>query len=287
VLDLEGGGCGGFYRVRNRGKQVNRDAIINRGEKFQVIADLVEVKHGTLKPGSDLGTIIVADFHFVPKRSRRYKGAIIKFTFTSDDPQVEVSVERIAPHDCWTKHPTIRDDSFSWTLKPAVDAPGIGEISFGEICSSETRIKTFHTMVDGTIRLEIRDSGGKDTAQWVLGENEAQSTGIARSLRVAMVVKLAISPGRITTSLPNFSATVEAVADVPFCSQGWIEEQVETMKNKSPMDEPVNFQHGVDLESDLFKFSKTKLLDEDLTKVMAMDLYNRFEDLNKAVQEIA
>jgi hypothetical protein len=290
VLDLDGDGPGGFYRVRNRKGQINREAIINRGEKFQVMADLVEVTHGTLnvKPDGTAGddaALLVADFHFVPKRGRRYKGATVKFIFTSADPLVEVSVEKIAPYGCWTKNPTTRDDKFSWSLKPSVEPPGVGGISVGEVSSSQGQTKTFHTFVDGTMRMETRDEGGKDTAQWVLSENEAQSTGIARSFRVAILVKLAIDPKRKTTEPIKFSATVEAIADVPFTSLGWVEEKVESIRKKVPVDDPVVFKRGVDLESGVFKFDKTNLRGEDLTKVMAMDLYHSFEAMDKAKQE--
>ncbi|KAF4631246.1 hypothetical protein G7Y89_g6886 [Cudoniella acicularis] len=287
ALELEGDGTGGFYRVRNRKDQINRSAIINRGEKFSVIADLVEVVHGTLKPGGDAGAIIVADFQFIPKRGRRYKGAIINFQFESDDPSVEVSVEKIAPLSRWALNPTTRNDKFSLSFKPSIEAiPGVGNVSLGELSSSQKQDKLFHTEVEGSMRLETRDEGGKDTAQWVLGENEAQKTGIARALRVAIVVKRAIlnaSDGEmIKLSIdegPTFRVTVEAVAEVPIMSLGWAEEKFEILRKKVPVDDAVVFKPGKNLESGLFDFSKTALLAEDLKKVMAMSLYQSFEGL--------
>lgn len=284
VLELDGDGPGGFYRVRNRKGQINREAIIDRGEKFQVIADLVEVTHGTLnvKPDGTVGdnaTLIVADFHFVPKRGRRYKGATIKLTFTSADPLVEVSVEKIAPFGCWTTNPTTREDNFLGTLSPSAEVPGVGAVSLGNVSWSQGQNKTFHTFTDGAIRMETRDEGGKDTAQWVLGENEAQLTGIARSIRVAILVKLAIAPERKTTEPLQFSATIEAIADIPF-SVGWMKEKVDSMRKKVPIDDPVVFQWGVDLESGLFKFDKKNLRCENLTKIMAMNLYHSFEAMD-------
>ncbi|EJT77077.1 hypothetical protein GGTG_06991 [Gaeumannomyces tritici R3-111a-1] len=289
VLDLDGEGSGGFYRVRNRPDELNRGAAINRGEKFQVVADIVEVTHGSLsmEPNGTAGVpgvLIVADFQFVPKQGRRYKGATIKFTFTSDDPLVEVSVERIGPSGRWSKYPTTRNDASSWKLSPSVGAAGV-DVSLGDVSNAKEQTKTFHTFVTGTIRMETRDEGGKDTAQWVLEENEAQKTGIARFFRVAILAKLDVSPERKTPEPPQFQATVEAITTVPFMSRGWAEEKIEVVRKKVPVDDPIKFKCGVNRESGLFKFDKKSLRGEDLTKIMAMNLYHSFEDLNKATRE--
>lgn len=148
---------------------------------------------------------------------------------------MEISVVKIGPHGRWVKYPTTRNQTSSWSLSPGVEVAGVN-VNFGDVSHAAEQTKTFHTRVTGTIRMETRDEGGKDTAQWVLEENPSQKTGIARSFRAAMVAKLDVSPDRKTPGPPQFQATVEAIATVPFWSLGWMEEKMETIRKKVPVE---------------------------------------------------
>jgi hypothetical protein len=280
VLDLEGDGQGGFFRVGNRPGEVNRPVMINRGTKLQVTADLVEVMHGTLKPGGDQGTLIVADFRFLPTNWRRFKAAIVKFQFISDDPSVEVAVIDIAPHGSWSLNPTSRKDEFGGILKPEAGAGG-ANASLGEVSLKQTQDKNFHTKVSGSMKMETRDTGGKDTAQWTLAENPAQKTGIASTLRVAILLKRIrlAEDQKKTGEEPTFRGIVEVIADSDLFSS--IEEKLERVRKKVPKDEAVVFKHGKNLSSDRFKIDDTSLGSHKLNDIMYMSLHESYEDLGK------
>src|SRR5580698_80430 len=104
VFDFDGEGEGGFFRLRmtNRDGELNRRVMYNKGEKFLIVATLLDVAHGKMASGGgEDATLLIANFLFVPSGGKRFVEANISWTFTSDDPAVEVAVENIAPRGSW------------------------------------------------------------------------------------------------------------------------------------------------------------------------------------------
>lgn len=296
-LHLEEADPGAHYRVSNLPNEINREAIINRGETFQVTSDLVEVVHGTLRPpksendgkddgAGEPGTLIVIDFQLVPKLNRRFSKVLLTIVFTADKSQnIVVSVAKMMPHKTWALCPTTQNDESSWKLNPTVAVPA-ASVTVGELGWSHTQTKAFHTSVEGAMRFENRDSGGKDAARWVLGENNAQKTGVARRLRVAVVVRLRDEDGgRLRTEdVKNllFNAMVTVRTTVPFWYKA--EERMQWLNKKMPVDDPVVFKYGRDRTSSQLPVSvdKENLLGVDLERIIDMGLQRNFDELAKA-----
>jgi hypothetical protein len=130
VLDFTGENEGGFYRISmtNAQGELNRRVMINRGEKFQVLSNLLDVAHGKIKEGGDDATLLIASFYFLPSRDKRFVEPHITWTFTSDDPAVEVSVERISPDGAWSLAPVKQARERNFVGRAGV-GPAAGPIS--------------------------------------------------------------------------------------------------------------------------------------------------------------
>ncbi|ETS73384.1 hypothetical protein PFICI_14989 [Pestalotiopsis fici W106-1] len=282
VFDLDGDGQGGFYRARmaNTPGEINRRVMINRGDKFQVLADLLDVVHGTQNENGDDATLIIASFYFLPTRERRFKRAQITWTFTSDDPAVDVEVTKISPMSTWSLVPTQRTDEKSVTRKAEIGSsagPATASGS-GEWSLTQTQVSNFHTEVTGAMRVYERDTGGFDTARWDLGENEAQKTGIARMLQVGVLIKRTMLPGMTPKSgeVPTFRGALEVVVEKDWWSQRTSE--VRRVWKKTEKEDAIVFRPGVDRRSDLFDIEHDNLGGIHLQdEVMFISLHQSFE----------
>ncbi|OTA62827.1 hypothetical protein K449DRAFT_382122 [Hypoxylon sp. EC38] len=286
AFDLDGDGQGGYFRVRmaNRPGEINRPVMVNRGDKFQVLADLLDVAHGTTKDGGDDATLIIANFSFLPSSERRFKNAQITWTFISDDPAIEVEVANIAPVGSWSLVPTTRADERSIMGKVDV-GPSAGPVAANggaEYTMKQTQDRDFHTEVTGSRRVHERDTGGPDTARWNLRENPTQETGIARSLQVGLLLKRTVLPGMVPQSSPppTFRGTLEVVAEKDWWSQRASE--VKRVWKKTETDDAIVFRPGEDRVSGFFDIDKNNLdgihLRDD---VMFMSLHESFESLQE------
>ncbi|KAH6653767.1 hypothetical protein BKA67DRAFT_658109 [Truncatella angustata] len=286
VFDLDGDGQGGFYRVRmaNKPGEINRPVMINRGDKFQVLADLLDVAHGTASEGGESATLVVASFYFLPSHERRFKRAQITWTFTSDDPAVDVEVTKIAPMGTWSLTPTKRTDERSVTGKGEVGASAGPATAGGggEYSMKQTQDRDFHTEVTGAKRVNERETGGHDTARWDLEENPAQSTGIARMLQVGLLLKRTVLPGMTPKPgpPPTFRGTLEVVAEKDWWSQRASE--VKRVWKKTDKEDAIVFRPGVDRTSGLFDIQQNNLDSLHLQdKVMFMSLHESYEEVQK------
>ena len=285
-FDLDGDGQGGYYHVRmaNKPGEINRPIMVDRGNKFQVLADLLEVVHGTMENDGDCATLIIANFSFLPSSERRFKTAQISWTFMSDHPAVQVEVTDIAPEGSWRFMPTNRTDDKSGTgnaevgLSTSVVTAKIG----GEYAMKQTQDRDFHTEVIGSKRLFERDTGGHDTARWNLKENPSQRTGIARNLRVGVLLKRTVLPGVLpeSSSTTTFRGAIEIVVEKDWWSQR--KSEVKRVWSKTEKDDAIVFRPGTDRMSGQFDIDPKRLgsvrLQDD---VMSMSLHESFESLQE------
>jgi hypothetical protein len=288
VFDLEGSGQGGFYRVpmRNRLGEVNRHPMVNTGEKFQVLAYLLDAVHGKIKDGCDDGTLLIASFSFLPTAERRFKNVRIQWKFESDDPAREIEVEAIAPEGSWSLNPTKRTDENSLTLTGNI-GPSAGPVAGsggGEYTMKTTQEKDFHTVVTGSRRIRGPGSGMPNTALWYVEENpDGQKKGIARTLHVGVLLKRTALSGK-TPKVDTFRGSVEIVAEKDFWSQR--ASDVKRVWKKPEENEAIMFQPGKDRISGMFEIDKNSLADVGLEdNVMFMSLHQSFEDLKKEREE--
>jgi hypothetical protein len=288
VFDLEGSGEGGFYRVpmTNRPGEANRHVMINTGENFQVLANLLDVVHGKVKDGCDDGTLLIASFSFLPTAERRFKNVRIQWKFESDDPAREIEVEAIAPEGSWSLNPTKRTDENSLALKGNV-GPNAGPVAAsggGEYTMKTTQEKDFHTVVTGSRRIRGPGKGMPNTALWYVQENpDGQKKGIARTLHVGVLLKRTVLLGQ-TPNVNTFRGSIEIDAQKDFWSQR--ASDVKRVWKKAEKNEAIMFQPEKDRISGMFEIEKNSLADVGLEdNVMFMSLHESFEDLKKEREE--
>lgn len=290
VFDLNSENEGGVYRVAmtNAEGELNRHVMVNRGDKFQVTANLLDVAHGTVRDTGDDATLLIASFYFLPSRKKRFIEATITWAFTSDDPSVEIAVEKLAPEGSWSLAPVRQSLEKSVTGK-ANAGPGIGPVTAsigGEFGMKKTLENDHHTTIMGVKRMVNRDKGGFDAVRWTLMENEATKTGICRMLQVGILLKRTILKGETpkSGSAPKFRGELEMVVD----KGGWSEvaSKARRVWKKAEKDEAIEFQPGTDRNSGNFDINKTMLGDLDLqSDVMFMSLHQSFEDIRKEREE--
>jgi hypothetical protein len=291
VFDLEGTAEGSAYRVqvKNDSGEKNRQVIINNDDPFLTVGTLLDVIHGKTRVGGDDATLIIANFQFVPSGNKRFVSANLTWTFSCDDPAVNIAVEQITPHGNWVL------DAVTLKVDQAVSgnasiSPQGGPISAGSL-GGEYRRGTAkevvrHTSVQGTQRMEARHEGGFDSVRWHLRENENDKQGICRMLRVGVLLTQRVRPGmKPRPGTPIFQGNVDIVVEKGFWSKG--KEFIKPVWKKADKDkdEPVLFQRTEERVSGLFDdlIDRDSLAAVNLTDdIMSMSMHEDFGDLRKA-----
>ncbi|KAF2729241.1 hypothetical protein EJ04DRAFT_568800 [Polyplosphaeria fusca] len=220
VLDPEGDG--GFFRYQNGPGEVQRRHLVDRGNSLVVQGELAEVVHGKLSPDSDdEATLVVTDFHFVPsKASRRFKSAAI-------------------------------------TLRFEAEASADSAVEVVEISPKESKSPGG---LSGTIRLEGRPYGPKNTARWIVSEKD--EFGIPRRIRTVTLLR---RKARKEGGNARFLAEVEIKTKVDFASTA--EAAFDSLLGRTPKDEPVIFDP--EHPSTTTRFGTESLDNVDLSELSA------------------
>ncbi|KAF2798983.1 hypothetical protein K505DRAFT_232070 [Melanomma pulvis-pyrius CBS 109.77] len=237
VLNPEGDG--GHFRYENAPGEIQRPHLVDRGNSLVIQGELVEVVHGTLSPNGDHGTIIVTDFLFLPsKNSRRFKYAAITLRFESEDPSAsEVEVIDISPKGHQSMLPTNKTVELTRSANASVTGGTVVSAGAGLAWEpKESQDKTFETVLAGTIRLEGRAFGGKNTARWTTSENPEAESGIPTLLRTVTLLK---RKEKREGGNMRFKAAVEIRCKVDFVSS--LGEGRNSLLGRIPKDDPVIF----------------------------------------------
>ncbi|KAF2113699.1 hypothetical protein BDV96DRAFT_601177 [Lophiotrema nucula] len=240
VLDPEGEG--GHFRYQNAPGEVQRRHLVDRGHSLVVQGELVEVVHGKLFADGDDGTLIIAEFHFLPsKNSRRFKYAEIRLRFEAGDTSAsEVEVLSIEPLGHHSLPPTTKLVELTKSVNANVTGGTIVQASAGLGWErKESQEKTRQTTITGTIRLEGRSFGGKNTARWTISENPNDNDGIPTLIRTVTLLrrKLKKEKGNF-----RFQAEVAISCKVDFAST--LGEGRDRVFGRIPKDDPVIFDPG-------------------------------------------
>jgi hypothetical protein len=268
IIDLNPAGDGGAFRIKNAPGEITRDHIIDRGQDLVVQANIVEVIHGKLQPNGDPATLIVTEFFFVStKPGRRFTSAIITYRFTSvDSAGVGPDVIDIAPKGHFSMHQTKKHVESGRSAQLSLQGPA-GPVNPGVTFAMDLK-QSYDTKdqitLSGTMRIEGREFGGKDTARWALMENGVQKSGIPTEVRTAILLKR-----RHDEAEKRFHAVVEVAAGVDLVSSlGNISKKV---LGRIPKDDPVIFdpQHPLGVREDLAKEDLQKLSAIKITKMLS------------------
>lgn len=229
----------GAYHIKNGPDEVQRRHVIDRGNELMVQADLREVIHGCLSPSGQPASLIITDFQFIPgKSNRRFRSAtiIMRFAAITDSSAIDPEVFDIAPKGHFSIQPTKKAVELTRSANVSLQG-GAGGLSTGGGLGwelKESSDKEDRTSISGTMRLERRSCGAKNTAQWVLMENHTQKTGIPTLIRTAVLLRRAP-----TAADQQFQATVEITASVDTVSS--LENFRDRVFGKVPVDDPVIF----------------------------------------------
>jgi hypothetical protein len=292
IFELDGEGQGGFYRVpmTNRDGELNRHVMVNRGDKSLVTATLLDVVHGKMKADGDDATLLIASFLFLPADDQRFANANISWTFTSDDPAVEVEVVDIAPKGSWALNPvTLKLET---TIAAKGNIGGVGGpvtanagADYGRKAAKDLE---YHTLVDGSMKVEERDYGGFDSARWNLKENVQHPRGICRMLQVGVLLKRTILSGKKPRPgpLPTFRGAVDITVEKGASNWTHAKSALRRAWKKMEKDEAIVFRPDTDLVSEHFDIEKDNLGVINLTDdIMYMSLHESFEEVRKERQE--
>ncbi|KAL9636666.1 MAG: hypothetical protein Q9164_002685 [Protoblastenia rupestris] len=267
-IQLDPVGEGGSYRYKNAPGQVQRPHWVDRGDTLVVQGELVECLHGRIS-GSDLGSLIIAEFRFLPsKNSRRFKNATIAMRMKSEDPSsADVEVINVSPQGHFSMVPTTKQLELTRSANASIEGSGapIKPVVGLSWELKESTEKIDRTSLTGTVRLEGREYGGKNTARWTLSENSTQKTGIPTLIRTGILLKRREDrPG----SNERFQAEIEIRTTVDFVSS--IGEGTDKLFGRIPEDDPIIFDPKEPPLTEKFDVDINNLASKDLTELSAV-----------------
>ncbi|KAI2472566.1 hypothetical protein F4781DRAFT_343265 [Annulohypoxylon bovei var. microspora] len=219
----------GFHVFNVAADQYHRAEVLQRTGAIDITCNIEKVVHGAVSADSDrYASLIVMQWFFQPKGSRRISEATIELLFGSCSGDSDVEVENVSFLDTYSLMPTIQE---STVTKGGEATVGISQ--FANINLTGKWEKTISTTVPDAITL----SGGKRLvnnrppnriATWTLTENQSQRGGIPASLKVALLV--------------SREDREKFFCKLAFTCKTDIKTTAESIFKKIPKDDPVIFQ---------------------------------------------
>lgn len=176
----------GFHVFNVAVDQYHRAEVLQRTGAIDITCSLEKVVHGAISADSDrYASLIVMQWFFQPKGSRRISEATIELLFESND---DIEVEKISFLGTYDLMPTKQDES----VTKGVDA-SIGIQQFANLSLAGKWEKTTATTISDAVRLSggmrlVNNRPPNRIATWTISENHSQPTGIPSSLKVAVLV---------------------------------------------------------------------------------------------------
>ena len=238
---LRTGSEGSAFRTQNApGGEFQRENLVDRSSDFVVQGGLVNVIHGRFSPGGDEATLIVAEFRFhSSKASRRFRQATIELLFSStSDGFRDPEVVKISPMGKNSLNPTYESQELKRTIGATAEVNGgsllpvkVGANVVWE--DGKSFDKEYRATVTGVMRIEGRNYGSKNQANWVMLENKsaANRDGIPTLLRTAILLR--------RKNAGIFTATIQIKTKVD--TRDSIYSKLENLLGKTPKDDPVFF----------------------------------------------
>jgi hypothetical protein len=291
-FDLSGKGEDSSLRVdmQNDPNQRTREQILSKGEKFTVSATLLEVAHGNWKKSDECeSTLLIASFRFIPPKNRRFKYVKIDWTFTSDDPAIDVTIKKIAPDAGWASDPVTlkleKTIGVEGNLGASITPASAGaKMSYQ---SKKAKDLVYHTSVTGSSRMAgLKNRGGHNSVRWELKENPENRQGICTMLQVAVLLRRPVRSGMKPKRRleQTFKSTMEIEVekysvDIKGFISGFKDGFEDLATAKTPGDQPVNYHPDEPNDSDDFIIDKNNLGDTDLEEIMFMSTSSSYEEL--------
>ncbi|XDG08411.1 hypothetical protein ABKA04_008026 [Annulohypoxylon sp. FPYF3050] len=222
----------GFHVFNVAADQYHRAEVLQRTGAIDITCDLEKVAHGAMSADSDrYASLIVMQWHFQPKGSRRISEATIELLFdTSGGGDIEV--EKISFPGTYSLMPTTQE---STVTKGGEAALGISQ--FADTSLTGKWEKTVSSTIQNAITLSgrkrlINNRPPNRIASWTLSENQSQRGGIPASLKVAILV--------------SREDREKFFCKLAFTCKTDIKTTAESIFRKIPKDDPIIFQPNPD-----------------------------------------
>ena len=219
------------------------------GNSLVVLADMIQVNHGTLVEGGSPATLIVMRFEFQPLGNyRRFKSVNAKMTFSKGaNSTTAPEVLNITPKGVWSILPSNIPEETSHSISPSIEGGG-GPLNVKAAYTwqfKKTVDKENSAKITGIIRALGSDRSKKNTAIWTLSENPDTNSGIPTLLQTAILLKRSRMDGNVKGE--KFKAELEIHGEVDKVTQ-WSERWkrvAATVRGRAEKTEAITFSPGV------------------------------------------
>jgi hypothetical protein len=251
------------------GFESQRGYITEHRADIQVQAKLVLALHGTLSPDGDPASLIVTDFYFDAPKNRQFKSIQISYKFKGGNPSnsgpelVEISPKGYTS----IIRPTRKFEALKLPERHSAQASEVRGWAWERVSAVESSGEE-RTVLAGTMRLEGRDFGGKDTARWMIQGSGVEQSGIPTFLRTAIRLKRDPDNAR-----KPFHATIEITADAGSVSRMMLD-RVDRLFGRTELGEPIEFDPSEEDTKDVLEINRDNLGSiklEDLSVVMTTE----------------
>ncbi|KAI1654118.1 hypothetical protein F4813DRAFT_372416 [Daldinia decipiens] len=179
----------GFHVFNIARDQYHRAEVLQRTGAIDITCNLKEVIHGAMSANSDrYATLIVMEWGFQPRGSRRISEASIELLFETALPDSDIEVEKVSFEDTYSLMPTIQQETITMGGEATIGVEQFASLGLtGKWEKTISKTSSDAITLCGGKRL-INNRPPNCIATWKLSENQAQRTGIPASLKIAMLV---------------------------------------------------------------------------------------------------
>jgi hypothetical protein len=189
MFEAGGDAGGGFHTFNLAPDQYHRAEALQRTGAVDITCSLEKVVHGIMSADSDrYATLMVMQWLFQPKGSRRISEATIELLFEADSGGGDIEVENISFLDTYSLMPTTQEESVTKVGEATVGAEQLAKLdATGKWEKTVTKTTSHAITLTGGKRV-VNNRPPNRIATWTLSENQSQHAGIPASLKIAVLV---------------------------------------------------------------------------------------------------
>ncbi|KAL7796631.1 hypothetical protein V8C37DRAFT_353418 [Trichoderma ceciliae] len=192
IVLTEEGDSSGSLRTKNASGEKARSVLIDRGNSLILQAALVSVTHGEFTPEGAAASLLIFEFTFVGKGSRRFTKASITLNF--DDARRENRnrpvVWAISPSGSYAINKSVSTRDVNQSLNIDIGGSVLGmNGGVGYVWdTSETKDIQHSTKLVG-LKRTLADGGKNNAVVWILEEDSKKKDGIPTFLRSGVLLR--------------------------------------------------------------------------------------------------
>lgn len=219
----------GFHVFNVSPNQYHRAEALQRTGAIDITCTLEKVVHGIMAADSDrYATLLVMQWMFQPKGSRRISEATIELVFSGGPSGDGVEVENISFLNTYSLLPTTQEETVTKGGEATAGAAQFASLSATGKWEKTVKKTTSHAITLTGGKRVLNNRPPNRIATWALSEDPSQEAGIPASLKVAVLVSR--ETREPFTCLPSFA-----------CKTDWAT-AAQSLFRKIPKDDPIIFQ---------------------------------------------